>query len=182
MRRLSRLSIGFQDWRLRRLLRRPPLRGAWLALHLAAITFVFGGICFWLFFYVCGFDLAQGLKQASKTCAQSGAATGLVGAIAAWAATIGWITQRFTAASLACKQHTLNILIGMRNSELYNTHQHLDPATNVPWHRVVNAKGEVSFSLSRNGGDILQRRLLEKEGIKFDAGNRMDLERSRWRD
>ena len=60
--------------------------------------------------------------------------------------------------------------------------QHLDSTTNVPWHRVVNAKGEVSFSLSRNGGDILQRRLLEKEGVKFDANNRMDLERNRWRD
>ncbi|HTR84297.1 MAG TPA: MGMT family protein [Reyranella sp.] len=60
--------------------------------------------------------------------------------------------------------------------------QHLDSKTNVPWHRVVNAKGEVSFSLSRNGGDILQRRLLEKEGVEFDANNRMDLERNRWRD
>ena len=60
--------------------------------------------------------------------------------------------------------------------------QRLDPKTNVPWHRVVNAKGEVSFSLSRNGGDILQRRLLEKEGIKFDARNRLDLERNRWLD
>lgn len=60
--------------------------------------------------------------------------------------------------------------------------QRLDSATNVPWHRVVNAKGEVSFSLSRNGGDILQRRLLEKEGIKFDDRNRMDLERNRWLD
>ena len=60
--------------------------------------------------------------------------------------------------------------------------QHLDPATDVPWHRVVNAQGEVSFSLSRNGGDILQRRLLEKEGIKFDKKNRLDLERDRWRD
>ena len=60
--------------------------------------------------------------------------------------------------------------------------QRLDPATKVPWHRVVNAKGEVSYSLSRNGGDILQRRLLEKEGLKFDAQNRLDLERCRWRD
>jgi methylated-DNA-protein-cysteine methyltransferase-like protein len=60
--------------------------------------------------------------------------------------------------------------------------QRLDPGTKIPWHRVVNAKGEVSYSLSRNGGDILQRRLLEKEGIKFDAGNRLDLERCRWRD
>ena len=60
--------------------------------------------------------------------------------------------------------------------------QRLDSKTNVPWHRVVNARGEVSFSLSRNGGDILQRRLLEEEGIEFDAGNRLDLERNRWRD
>ena len=60
--------------------------------------------------------------------------------------------------------------------------QRLDPATKIPWHRVVNAKGEVSYSLSRNGGDIVQRRLLEKEGIKFDASNRLDLERCRWRD
>jgi methylated-DNA-protein-cysteine methyltransferase-like protein len=60
--------------------------------------------------------------------------------------------------------------------------QGLDSKTNVPWHRVVNAKGEVSFSLSRNGGDILQRRLLEKEGLKFDSQNRLDLERDRWRD
>ena len=60
--------------------------------------------------------------------------------------------------------------------------QRLDPGTKIPWHRVVNAKGEVSHSLSRNGGDILQRRLLEKEGLKFDASNRLDLERCRWRD
>lgn len=60
--------------------------------------------------------------------------------------------------------------------------QRLDPETKIPWHRVVNAKGEVSFSLSRNGGDILQRRLLEKEGIRFDARNRLDLERCRWLD
>ncbi len=60
--------------------------------------------------------------------------------------------------------------------------QRLDSTTKIPWHRVVNAKGEVSFSLSRNGGDILQRRLLEKEGIKFDDGNRLDLERNRWLD
>jgi methylated-DNA-protein-cysteine methyltransferase-like protein len=60
--------------------------------------------------------------------------------------------------------------------------QHLDPATKVPWHRVVNAKGEVSYSLSRNGGDVLQRRLLEKEGLRFDGNNRLDLERCRWLD
>lgn len=60
--------------------------------------------------------------------------------------------------------------------------RHLDPATEIPWHRVVNAKGGVSYSLSRNGGDALQQRLLEKEGVEFDDGNRFDLERYRWFD
>ncbi len=60
--------------------------------------------------------------------------------------------------------------------------QRLDSTSKIPWHRVVNAKGEISFSLSRNGGDILQRRLLEKEGIRFDKNNRLDLERCRWLD
>jgi methylated-DNA-protein-cysteine methyltransferase-like protein len=60
--------------------------------------------------------------------------------------------------------------------------QHLDPTTNVPWHRVVNAKGEVSYAPSRNGSDALQQRLLEKEGIEFDDRHRFNLERFRWLD
>src|ERR1700758_2929618 len=60
--------------------------------------------------------------------------------------------------------------------------QHLDPGTRIPWHRVVNAKGEVSRSPSRNGSDAVQRRLLEKEGVEFDARDRFDLERFRWLD
>jgi methylated-DNA-protein-cysteine methyltransferase-like protein len=60
--------------------------------------------------------------------------------------------------------------------------QELDPATKIPWHRVVNARGEVSYSLSRNGSDAYQQRLLEKEGVEFDDRNRFNLERFRWRD
>jgi methylated-DNA-protein-cysteine methyltransferase related protein len=60
--------------------------------------------------------------------------------------------------------------------------RHLDPATKIPWHRVVNAKGEVSYSLSRNGNDVVQQRLLEKEGVEFDNRNRFNLERFRWLD
>ena len=53
-------------------------------------------------------------------------------------------------------------------------------ASDIPWHRVVNAKGGVSYSLSRNGGDALQQRLLEQEGVEFDDRNRFNLERFRW--
>ena len=60
--------------------------------------------------------------------------------------------------------------------------QNLDPTIDIPWHRVVNAKGEVSYSMSRNGGDALQQRLLEKEGVEFDDRNRFNLERFRWLD
>jgi methylated-DNA-protein-cysteine methyltransferase-like protein len=41
-------------------------------------------------------------------------------------------------------------------------------------------KGRGSYALSRNGGDALQQRLLEKEGVEFDNRNRFDLERFRW--
>ena len=58
--------------------------------------------------------------------------------------------------------------------------QQLDTASDLPWHRVVNAKGQVSYSASRNGGDALQRRLLEKEGIEFNGGHSFNLERFRW--
>jgi methylated-DNA-protein-cysteine methyltransferase-like protein len=58
--------------------------------------------------------------------------------------------------------------------------QQLGQVSDIPWHRVVNARGEVSYSLSRNGGDALQQRLLEKEGVEFDDRNRFDLERFRW--
>jgi methylated-DNA-protein-cysteine methyltransferase-like protein len=58
--------------------------------------------------------------------------------------------------------------------------QRLGAVIDIPWHRVVNAKGEVSYAPSRNGGDALQQRLLEKEGVEFNNRNRFDLERFRW--
>lgn len=51
---------------------------------------------------------------------------------------------------------------------------------NVPWQRVVNARGEIS--LPRDAGlDSLQRQMLEGEGIEFDARGRLDLKRFVWR-
>jgi methylated-DNA-protein-cysteine methyltransferase related protein len=58
--------------------------------------------------------------------------------------------------------------------------QHLDATADIPWHRVVNAKGAVSYALSRHGKDAFQQRLLEEEGIEFDDRNRFNLERFRW--
>lgn len=51
---------------------------------------------------------------------------------------------------------------------------------NIPWQRVVNAKGEVSHSPLRHGTDYLQRSWLEAEGIEFSASGKIDLTRYRW--
>jgi methylated-DNA-protein-cysteine methyltransferase-like protein len=49
------------------------------------------------------------------------------------------------------------------------------PDQPIPWQRVVNRMGEISYSFSRGGGDDLQRLLLESEGIVFDAAGKIDL-------
>lgn len=51
----------------------------------------------------------------------------------------------------------------------------------IPWQRVVNAKGEVSLSPLRFGTDYLQRSLLENEGIIFDGNGKIDLRKYLWR-
>ena len=52
--------------------------------------------------------------------------------------------------------------------------------SDLPWQRVVNAKGEISYSESRCGGDYLQKNLLTAEGIEFKQGNCIDLKKYRW--
>jgi len=57
----------------------------------------------------------------------------------------------------------------------------IDPQiSDVPWHRVINAKGEISNSPFRNGGDYLQRSLLEQEGIIFSPTDKINLSEYRW--
>jgi len=53
-------------------------------------------------------------------------------------------------------------------------------ADEIPWHRVINAKGEVSRSPHRNGTDDLQQSLLAAEGIEFDPTGKLNLEQYRW--
>jgi methylated-DNA-protein-cysteine methyltransferase related protein len=48
------------------------------------------------------------------------------------------------------------------------------PEMQVPWQRVVNSQGKISLP----GGD--QQRMLEAEGIVFDAQGKIDLKRFGW--
>jgi methylated-DNA-protein-cysteine methyltransferase-like protein len=50
----------------------------------------------------------------------------------------------------------------------------------IPWHRVVNAKGEISTSAFRDGTDDLQRVLLEAEGVIF-VQEKIDFTQYLWR-
>lgn len=61
----------------------------------------------------------------------------------------------------------------------YALHALADPS--LPWHRVVNARGEVSPRSGGSQGDEVQRLRLEAEGVAFDRRGRIALERYRWR-
>jgi methylated-DNA-protein-cysteine methyltransferase-like protein len=53
----------------------------------------------------------------------------------------------------------------------------LDPASGVPWHRVVGASGRISV---RGGGERVQRARLESEGVELSPSGRIDMDRFGW--
>jgi len=55
----------------------------------------------------------------------------------------------------------------------------LPAGMDVPWHRVINHRGQISL---RNPPEspLVQRLLLEEEGVVFDAEGRVDLAVYRW--
>ncbi len=57
--------------------------------------------------------------------------------------------------------------------------KHLPASADVPWHRVVNARGEIS---DRGTGDSQsrQRFLLKKEGVAFAPNGRISLVQYGW--
>ena len=52
--------------------------------------------------------------------------------------------------------------------------------SDVPWHRVINAKGCCS-PRATPGGDERQRKLLQRERVRFDDSGRVSLAKFRWR-
>jgi methylated-DNA-protein-cysteine methyltransferase-like protein len=54
-----------------------------------------------------------------------------------------------------------------------------DPHSGIPWHRVINAKGSISACTTHT--EILQRKLLEAEGIRFDRNGRINLAKYLWK-
>jgi methylated-DNA-protein-cysteine methyltransferase-like protein len=56
----------------------------------------------------------------------------------------------------------------------------LPAGSDVPWHRVVNAKGQVSPRSDALGHEDLQAQLLRREGVRFVEGA-IALDRFQWR-
>lgn len=57
----------------------------------------------------------------------------------------------------------------------------VDKNSDIPWQRVINAKGEISYSPLRRGADYLQKSLLEQEGVKFNSEGKVNLREYLWR-
>jgi methylated-DNA-protein-cysteine methyltransferase-like protein len=68
-----------------------------------------------------------------------------------------------------------------RHARLVGYALHVVPAgTDVPWHRVVNAKGQISPRANALGYEDLQARLLRREGVRLVDGA-IPLDRFQWR-
>jgi len=49
----------------------------------------------------------------------------------------------------------------------------------VPWQRIINSKGKISFPLGTEGFDE-QKAILEAEGVVFDKMGKIDLKKFGW--
>ncbi|MBW4553756.1 MAG: MGMT family protein [Aphanocapsa sp. GSE-SYN-MK-11-07L] len=54
------------------------------------------------------------------------------------------------------------------------------PSSDIPWQRVVNAQGKISYSPFREGNDDFQQQLLIDEGVVFDPDGKIDLQEYQW--
>jgi methylated-DNA-protein-cysteine methyltransferase related protein len=50
----------------------------------------------------------------------------------------------------------------------------------LPWHRIVNAKGQISQRGDEGEAAIAQRKRLEREGVKFDKRDTIPLAQYQW--
>lgn len=70
-------------------------------------------------------------------------------------------------------------LVGVGPREVGRALRLMPAGVDCPWHRVVNARGEVSVRAHSATAHARQRRLLAGEGIVFTRG-RIDLDVYRW--
>ena len=57
----------------------------------------------------------------------------------------------------------------------------LPNGSSIPWHRVVNARGDLSLAHAGRASGITQRLRLEREGVPVNAAFRVSMARFGWR-
>jgi methylated-DNA-protein-cysteine methyltransferase-like protein len=93
-----------------------------------------------------------------------------------------WVTVKRIPRGRVATYGQIAVLAGLpRQPRLVGYALHQTPDETIPWHRVVNARGEISHRRAAEGGELLQQRLLENEGVEFDGVERIDLARFQWR-
>ncbi|VUD40293.1 DNA base-flipping protein [Thalassocella blandensis] len=83
---------------------------------------------------------------------------------------VGTVTTYGRVASLAG--------LGKASRYVGTTLKHLPKGTQLPWHRVINSQGRISFPES-HPGNALQRELLEREGVVVING-KINLKQFLW--
>ena len=58
--------------------------------------------------------------------------------------------------------------------------RHLPPGTKLAWHRILNARGEISVRSSSGTPSREQIKRLRAEGVRLNEKGRVDLGRYRW--
>lgn len=69
----------------------------------------------------------------------------------------------------------LGAMCGITDSRIVG--EAMNASQDVPWQRVINARGEISLKGARG---VRQRQLLEAEGVEFDETGRVDFARFGW--
>jgi len=57
----------------------------------------------------------------------------------------------------------------------------LRDGTALPWHRVINAQGQLSLEGARSSSGTTQRLRLQREGVVVNAAGKVSLQRFGWR-
>lgn len=104
---------------------KPPSSTVELFAYLSVVAAIFIALIFWIAATGCAIPPYLNFRSSPTSaadCMANSGVTALVGTIAAWAATSGWLVQWNNSRIIARKQHTMNVLLSRSHSELFNTH------------------------------------------------------------
>ena len=123
----------------------------------------------------------EGLKRRSKAWASLALSSPFMAATDSPYEAIYAVIRRIPPGSVATYGQIAALAGLPKRARLVGTALRETPAgLDLPWQRVINAGGRVSARGGLGVEEGYQRHLLEEEGVAFNAGGRIDLERFGW--